>query len=694
MRLPEGNDVMIKFFQIIAVFILYTKVAYTQENKSIKILYPTSGIAKTGKWEKIEIGVSIPSEINLKIQNFIDNRNVAEKINPFNPDEFSIEADFQIISIGDEKLPSRKIYGFYYREYERNIESQNKDEGVWQLSKNEFPYRIRFAPNKIGSWNCRVKLVVNGSQKFDLGEIKFECIASSSEGKIQLTEEIDLRHRYLQFSDSKKMFFPVGLNLVWSRLDELKLSDYTVYLGWLNQLQSVGANYIQLSSLPFTHGIEQDYLNNYSNRMNNAWEFDKLLNYTEEKGIYINLLTLIHDEFITGPGWIHKNNHWTNNPYNSNKNGSMTKAINPEDFFVDEVCKNNFKKRLRYILSRWGYSNNLPIIELLSEVDNAVKNYATNASVRSQFIEWFKEMKNFIQKDLGYTDKLVSVSFTQNNQADDISGGVFPFTDVILLHFYGRDKYTNFKNRYVENIKEFKQNSFTKNKPIIFDEMGANVFPTLDKCSDITFHNSLWATALMGCFGTGQNWWWDNAILQNGFEKNIVGIKNFISNENLTMKEFYGEAFADNGNRFKKKTSFENYFLVSIDREKVIGWLHSTSFYWANQKNSNSKIAKIIEDDNGSSVEKGDNTKYKKEFEKGKATGLPETNGNHKIIFTLNPKTEYIIKWYNTETGKENGLTQTVKSNSSGKVKFDVPEITKETNQYGGFGYKIVIFSR
>ncbi|HYG51804.1 MAG TPA: hypothetical protein VD905_12920, partial [Flavobacteriales bacterium] len=554
--------------------------------------------------------------------------------------------------------------------------------------------RIRFAPDKVGQWTCTINLVINQNETIRLGQIKFECIESASKGQIELTKEQDFRHRYLTFSDKNEMFFPVGLNLVWSRLDELKVSDHEVYQRWFVQLGEAKANYIQLSMLPFSYGIEQESLNNYTLRLPNAWEFDELLALAKQHDIYVNLLTLIHDEFLTGPGWIHKNNHWTNNIYNSAKNGGLTGAKNPADFFTDSTCKTNFRKRLRYILSRYGYSVNLPVIELLSEVDNAIPGYNGDPKLRKQFQEWFVEMKNYIHKDLGYAGKLISASYTQGDQAKDISNSVWPVADVILLHFYGRDKFTNFQNRYMKNINLFKNNPTTRYKPIIFDEMGAHVYPTLDHCSDMTFHNNLWATSFMGSYGAGMNWWWDNAILTNGYEKNIVGLRKFLEDENFTVKEFVPEAFADNKSKFKSKTAYETYVVKAVNGTKAAGWVHSTGFWWANQKNTNACMAKLIDDNNGASVDKADNTPYATEFKKQKATGDPVAKPGQQIQLKLNPSTEYLVKWYNTITGEPTGQTQQIKSSSSGKTKFAIPEINASTNPYGDLGFKVVVFSK
>lgn len=689
------NSTFSKGILFLLAFVLSIPVGYSQD-ADVKILVPRNTGNKVGKWEKLELGLVLPKDISTAIDAFVGNVVGKDKINPFNPDELSVEAFFECTT-GSEKK-THTIYGFYYDEFSRKTDSSNPNEWKWIRNRNDYTLRIRFAPDVIGDWTCKVKLVLNKEKVIEIGQIKFTCVESVSNGEIQLAGTNDARNRYLKYSDKNQMFFPVGLNLVWSRLDELKVGDANVYQKWFEQLAKAKANYVQLSSLPFTHGIEQEALNNYSARMTNAWELDELFKLAEKNGIYVNLLTLIHDEFITGQGWIHKNNHWTNNIYNSSKNGGKTNAVNPLDFFTDEKCKIEFRKRLRYILSRYGYSTSLPIIELLSEVDNAIPKYneksAEGKIIRKGFQEWFDEMKKYIKTDLGYSQKLVSASYTQGAHNQFIDNHVYSSSDVILMHLYGRDKFTNYTDRYLSNIVRFKSNIKTKNMPILFDEMGADFFPSLDKCSDITFHNSLWATALMGSFGTGQTWWWDNAIFTEGYEPNLKGIHTFLEDEDFTKTEFISEGLVDNGTKFKGKSKFETYYLKAMDGTKAIGWVHNISFYWANLKESNTCIAKLIEDNNGKSIDQSDNTAYKKVYEKAKAKGKPESKTGAFINLKLSPNTEYIVKWYNTTSGQLNGNTQNIKSSSSGKIKIAIPQINFPDNQYGDLAYKVVKFTR
>lgn len=87
---------------------------------------------------------------------------------------------------------------------------------------------------------------------------------------------------------------------------------------------------------------------------------DKVLELAEQKGIYIMLTFINHGQFSTKV-----NPQWNENPWNKKNGGILTK---PEEFFTNTEAKKQFKKIIRYIIARWGYSTNIMSWELFNEV--------------------------------------------------------------------------------------------------------------------------------------------------------------------------------------------------------------------------------------------------------------------------------------------------------------------------------------
>lgn len=678
--------------------------AYIKQGDFIPVIYvPTSSPGDVGKWEKIEIGVPIPSTVETQIANFIS---TGVGINPFNENDISIEANFDFLPFPHIADPahSRLIYGFYYRDF---IRLPLAEPPTWQEVPTDHNFRVRFAPSAIGNWKCTISIKIGGVVTQVANPFYFKCIESSSKGPIVNGSPFatDKRHRYLKYLETDEMFFANGLNLDWSSLDYLRVNDYVSIEQWLQKIDNNSGNYIDLGCLPWTYGVEWEKLNNYYARMSNAWELDRIFDQVEQKDIYINLLTLIHNEFQTfDPDWPGGEPHrlWGNNCYNTINNGGLTSAVNANDFLTDSNSKKFFKQRLRYLLSRYGYSVNFIIVELMSEIDKAIANEDSSPGTRDDIKDWFIEMRNYIRTTLGYNYKFVSGSYTQDHQTEKENQRIFSVADITLLHYYSANKDANFgtfiKGRFAAAAQMLNSGS-PKNKPTIFDESGEH-WVAGDYCSDILFHTNLWATSFMGCYGTGQHWNWQWLLYQN-YETNLKGLSKFLEGENFALEQYKQEKWTDNALAFNKNTKYEAFYLRddnTFGSDKAIGWVHNTSFWWGNLGPINSCIQSKIDslplDDTGLPFSLDDSYDYA-----GKLTD-PPNKGDDEITYYigwkldvqgLKPLFKYKIEWFNTITGNSIGITEEDHAGPTGKAKFKIPGSgTDITPNYGDLGFKVI----
>ena len=91
---------------------------FQNENFDATWIYPGT-IKEVGKYEKIELSIKLKESIRVEIAKFLKKN--SEGLNPFNPEDISLEAKF--IS------PSKKgkvVYGFYYEDYNRSSDSWKK----------------------------------------------------------------------------------------------------------------------------------------------------------------------------------------------------------------------------------------------------------------------------------------------------------------------------------------------------------------------------------------------------------------------------------------------------------------------------------------------------------------------------------------------------------------------------------------
>src|SRR6185503_2958117 len=71
--------------------------------------------------------------------------------------------------------------------------------------------------------------------------------------------------------------------------------------------------------------------------------------------------------FATEPDAGGGTKYWPQNPYNVTNGGPCNVA---NDFFTNPTAQWLYQKRLRYLIARYGYSQNLLAWELINEIDN------------------------------------------------------------------------------------------------------------------------------------------------------------------------------------------------------------------------------------------------------------------------------------------------------------------------------------
>ena len=101
-------------------------------------------------------------------------------------------------------------------------------------------------------------------------------------------------------------------------------------------------------------------------------------------------MTLVyHGMFVTQPDYWGGNNYWPVNPYCITNGGP---CVNPNAFFTNSTARTLFQKRLRYLVARYGYSQNLLGWEFCNEIDNdyAFLSSTDVANWHSLMGDWFR----------------------------------------------------------------------------------------------------------------------------------------------------------------------------------------------------------------------------------------------------------------------------------------------------------------
>jgi len=334
---------------------------------------------------------------------FVDLLTSYEYENPFNPDEIKIDA---VISTPDGN--SLTVPGFYY--------SGQESGSRWQ---------VRFTPRKTGTYQYYVKLYKNGSVAEQSEVFSLDVTESVEDGFLRINPDSLYTLKY----DSGKQFRGVGNNLAGESFSGFASNGKPFsYDNYFEMLDANNCNFVRVWMSCSNKPIE--WIDCGLGRYNlvNAERWDEIIELAEMHGLYL-MVTLDSGESLhKNPNYWNCCNEWTNNPYNAALGGPCAE---PVDFFTNATAKEFYKKRLRYIVARWGYSPNVCMWELWNELNQAVSEMDPTVAEPAS-IAWHDEMAGYL-KSIDPFGHIVSTS-----TSSDYPGQLWEVDDIDLTqtHYY------------------------------------------------------------------------------------------------------------------------------------------------------------------------------------------------------------------------------------------------------------------
>jgi hypothetical protein len=419
--------------------------------------------------------------------------------NCFDPDQIDVSTQFVSPSGKTMQMPA-----FWYQEYKRELipldGTSTVDSGGVQGTAGTNPvdlqgqekldkageahWRVRFSPIEKGEWKYTLQVKAQGVVR-DMRTGSFTADHSDNPGYLRVEPEKKRRFVF----DNSDPYTPIGENVAWWTSPTRGSYDYNV---WYKKLADNGANFarVWMATWGFALAWNDTGVEDYTNRLDRAYQLDKMLEQAQEKDIYIMLTFLHHGPFSTTA-----NAQWKDNPFNAANGGYLEKA---EDFFTNEKAKTQFKKLVRYIVARWGYSTNIMSWELFNEV-SWTDNYSSDVSSI-----WHKEMADYLRSIDPYRHMVSSSSAKAYDSLEKVRE-----LDFVNIHDYGISKFAMGIPPKQKDMAEM------YDKPAFFCEMGISGDPSTTKKLDPTgvhLHQGLWSGVMGGGAGTGMTWWWDSYV--------------------------------------------------------------------------------------------------------------------------------------------------------------------------------------
>ena len=448
-----------------------------------KILGVAAGAEKVGRYEKFELTFDA----------------LVEYQDPFDFEDVSIRARFV--------APSGRavtVDGFYYQGFRAYLSGEGSDN---LTPRGEPTWKVRFAPTEPGRYTYAVTLRDKAGRTARARPGAFTAVESDSPGFLRVSRTDP---HYMEF-DSGKPFYGTGYAChMWKPTSV----DVLLHKHYLSQLAAFGGNYMSVNfetgtDSPFSLTNARTGLKTFS--MRNAFKVDYLLAAAQKRGVYI-LPCMVQTATA-------KTSFWSNSRYNV-KRGGPCKA--PEEFFTHPEARGHIRRRLRYTVARWGYSQNILGWELFNEVNYTAGFQMNIDSVRA----WHKETAAYL-KTIDPNRHLVSTSFGSGDNVEDDVIWRMPEIDFTITHEYGGG---------AAGVRSRLWRKWNFGKPHLGGEFG-NGYPAVNKAADydregIFLHNGIWTCAMAGSAGNILFWWntryWDTADVAyhfRPFTKFIEGVR-------------------------------------------------------------------------------------------------------------------------------------------------------------------------
>jgi len=401
--------------------------------------------------------------------------------NPFDPEQVNISAQFLAPSGKKIDVPA-----FFWRDYLRRLEEEG--EQLYPYGKHQ--WAVRFAPEETGDYRYSITVKFNGrTHKFDCGG--FKCVVGKNPGFIRWDKQDSM---CLSFSNGN-FFYPIGH--VLRSPDDLR-SPYRyefptdkgkgtfAYDEYFVKMRENLENYIRMWMGAWWVGVEwtpayaQHYegIGRYS--LENSWKLDYVLDIARRNGIYIVLTLINHGQFSIRP-----DAEWWDNPYNVINGGFLN---SPDEFFHSEEAEKWFKKRLRYIVARWGYSTQIAFWELWNEVD--LTGYYDSKNVRM------------------WHEKIIPILKEMDPWKHNITSHICrPAADPMVWMARGLE--TLVSNAYSQTIVDTMTEYYFKRKPF-GKPMQVHEYGVGRNARELenNLHGGIWTSSLSPMLGTALFWWW------------------------------------------------------------------------------------------------------------------------------------------------------------------------------------------
>ena len=332
---------------------------YRGSNTALKESYVTATSDKP-----VISDVKLPGESVARYEKYEVSFNLAATYtNPFDPDDILVDAIFTYPSGKSVTIPAFYIEPMKTAKAEKTLMTYNPD----YYSVIGLPeWRIRFAGDEIGNYSFYITVKDSKGQTCTSETYNFSIYEGGNKGWVDISKN---NPSILINSADATPYYGSGTNMAWVRNQFTKDPEHLRYnyfidqaTGKTNMTRVWMCHWAWIEWLPAVEKSKTSYsyagLGYYNQCISAA--FDEVIELCENSGLRIVLCTEDNDEHGNDQDY----DGWNYNPYHIKHGGFVS---NTTDYFKSAEVRYQYKKRLRYILARWGYSSSLFSINMWND---------------------------------------------------------------------------------------------------------------------------------------------------------------------------------------------------------------------------------------------------------------------------------------------------------------------------------------
>ena len=341
------------------------------------------------------------------------------------------------------------------------------------------------------------------------------------------------------------------------------------YDRFLKRMSENGENWGRIWMSPWSFAIE--WTNAYnrhfhglgSYNLENSWRMDHVLDAARENKIYLMVLFTAHGEVgdyesdFKGP---------KGSPYYSGNGGPISDT---SQFYTNATVSKYYRRKVRYILARWGYSSNVFAWEILNEPDLA-KFYK-----RQPYPERAAE---FVRNTIVYMRSVYP--FKQM-----VTSGVFHVSaphagPVLSMPEIDFNTGHLFHGSIVEQLRNMLNLMTGKyGKIFLATEAGLTPFARDPDLTALNIRKTIWGSYMMPYAGAAAPWWWV-LIDQRNLYPQFKALTDYAQGEDKRGKKLANEAVAVRD--LSGKRSMQAVCLKS--KSVAYGWVYDPVAFTTNYK--------------------------------------------------------------------------------------------------------------